>query len=202
MLEQVILVDKNNNEIGTEEKLKAHQLGLLHRAFSIFILRNNQDLELLMQKRVLEKYHSGGLWANSCCGHPRPFESLMEAANRRLYEEIELTLPLKEIGTFIYKTHVGRNLIEHELDHVLIGYYENQSMVPNPVEVETLQWYKIYEVIKAMDKTPSLFAVWLKEALKMVINFTKIEDDQLLQLKLLAVDQQDDPAKSLSKHNP
>ena len=86
MLEQVILVDKDDNAIGVEEKLNAHRLGLLHRAFSIFVLRKNPDLELLMQKRALGKYHSGGLWTNSCCGHPRPSESLMEAANRRLNE--------------------------------------------------------------------------------------------------------------------
>ena len=173
MLEQVILVDKNNNEIGTEEKLKAHQLGLLHRAFSIFVLRKNPDLELLMQKRTSGKYHSGGLWTNSCCGHPMPSESLMEAANRRLNEEIGLTLPLKEIGIFTYKADVGRNLTEHELDHVLIGYWEGQSIIPNPEEVEILQWRKINEVLITMNKKPSLFTIWVKEALKMVVNFTK-----------------------------
>ena len=141
MSEQVILVDKNDNIIGTEEKLKAHQLGLLHRAFSIFVLRRTPDLELLMQKRALTKYHSGGLWTNSCCGHPRPSEPLMEAAARRLKEEIGLSLPLKEIGVFTYKADVGNNLTEHEIDHILIGYWEGETIRPNPEEEETLQWH-------------------------------------------------------------
>lgn len=173
MLEQVILVDKDDNAIGVEEKLNAHRLGLLHRAFSIFVLRKNPDLELLMQKRALGKYHSGGLWTNSCCGHPRPSESVMEAANRRLNEEIGLTLPLKEIGIFTYKADVGGNLREHELDHVLIGYWENQSIIVNPEEVEILKWRKIDEVLSAINNTPTVFTAWFKETLKIVINFTK-----------------------------
>ena len=173
MSEQVILVDKNDNIIGVEEKLKAHQLGLLHRAFSIFILRRNPELELLMQKRALTKYHSGGLWTNSCCGHPRPSEPLMEAAARRLKEEIGLSIPLKEIGTFTYKAHVGNNLTEHEIDHILIGYWEGQLTAPNPEEVETLQWHNLNETLAEMNKHPSLFTVWGKEGLEMVVNFTK-----------------------------
>ncbi len=172
MLEQVILVDRNNNEIGIEEKLRAHQMGLLHRAFSIFVLRKNQDLELLMQKRSLKKYHSGGLWTNSCCGHPRPSESLIAAASRRLNEEIGLHLPLKEIGSFIYKANVGGNLIEHELDHVLIAYWNNRSIVPNHDEVEMVEWRKIDEVLIAIDQTPSLFTAWIREALEMVIKLS------------------------------
>jgi len=173
MSEQVILVDKNDNIIGIEEKLKAHQLGFLHRAFSIFILRRNPELELLMQKRALTKYHSGGVWTNSCCGHPRPSEPLMEAAARRLKEEIGLSIPLKEIGTFTYKAHVGNNLTEHEIDHILIGYWEGQLTAPNSEEVETLQWHNLNETLAEMNKHPSLFTVWVKEGLEMVVNFTK-----------------------------
>ncbi len=173
MSEQVILVDKNDNIIGTEEKLKAHQLGLLHRAFSIFVLRRTPDLELLMQKRALTKYHSGGLWTNSCCGHPRPSEPLMEAAARRLNEEIGLSLPLKEIGVFTYKADVGNNLTEHEIDHILIGYWEGETISPNPEEVETLQWHNLDQTLSEMNQYPSLFTVWVKEGLEMVINLAK-----------------------------
>ena len=173
MSEQVILVDKNDNIIGTEEKLKAHQLGLLHRAFSIFVLRRTPDLELLMQKRALTKYHSGGLWTNSCCGHPRPSEPLMEAAARRLKEEIGLSLPLKEIGVFTYKADVGNNLTEHEIDHILIGYWEGEPIMPNPEEVETLQWHNLDQTLVEMNQNPSLFTVWVREGLEMVINFAK-----------------------------
>ena len=173
MSKQVILVDKNDNIIGTEEKLKAHQLGLLHRAFSIFVLRRNPDLELLMQKRALTKYHSGGLWTNSCCGHPTPSEPLMEAATRRLKEEIGLSLPLKEIGVFTYKADVGNNLTEHEIDHILIGYWEGEPIIPNPEEVETLQWHNLDQTLVEMNQDPSLFTVWVREGLEMVINFAK-----------------------------
>ena len=173
MSEQVILVDKNDNIIGTEEKLKAHQLGLLHRAFSIFVLRRTPDLELLMQKRALTKYHSGGLWTNSCCGHPRPSEPLMEAAARRLKEEIGLSLPLKEIGVFTYKADVGNNLTEHEIDHILIGYWEGETIIPNPEEVETLKWHNLDQTLSEMNQYPSLFTVWVKEGLEMVINLAK-----------------------------
>ena len=158
MLEQVILVDKDDNAVGVEEKLNAHKLGLLHRAFSIFILRENPDLEILMQQRALGKYHSGGLWTNSCCGHPRPSESLMEAATRRLNEEIGLTLLLEEIGVFTYKAALDRNLTEYEFDHVLIGYWDNQSIVPNPKEVQMLQWCKIDELLISMSNTPDFYS--------------------------------------------
>ena len=173
MLEQVILVDNNDTIIGVEEKITAHKLGLLHRAFSIFVLRNNPDLELLMQKRSLAKYHSAGLWSNSCCGHPRPSESVMEAAKRRLNEEIGLNIPLKEIGVFTYKADVGTSLIEHEIDHVLVGYWRGESIRVNPREVSTVKWSKIDEIFSEINNTPSLFTAWFKETLAMVDKFTK-----------------------------
>ena len=173
MLEQVILVDNNDKIIGVEEKITAHKLGLLHRAFSIFVLCNNPDLELLMQKRSLAKYHSSGLWSNSCCGHPRPSESVMEAAKRRLNEEIGLNIPLKEIGVFTYKADVGTSLIEHEIDHVFIGYWRGESIRVNPREVSTVKWSKIDEIFSEINNTPSLFTAWFKETLAMVDKFTK-----------------------------
>ncbi|MBN8511834.1 MAG: isopentenyl-diphosphate Delta-isomerase [Rickettsiales bacterium] len=179
MIEQVILVDSNNNTIGEEEKIKAHQLGLLHRAFSIFVLRKNQVPEVLFQKRALAKYHSSGLWTNSCCGHPRPGETVQEAANRRLQEEIGLNLLLKEIGVFTYKANVGNNLIEHEIDHVFIGYWQGQPIIPNPEEVEQLKWYDLDKVLKEINNKPSLYTAWIGQALEIVIDYTNNTNDEL-----------------------
>lgn len=173
MLEKVILVDENDYPIGSEEKLRAHQCGLLHRAFSIFVLRKGPEIEVLMQKRSIHKYHGGGLWTNTCCGHPRPGESIFEAANRRLNEEMGLTVALQEIGIFTYKANVGNNLTEHEIDHVFIGYWGGQSFIHNPEEVEIVEWRKIKEVFIEMNLTPSIFTIWLKEALAMMIEYTK-----------------------------
>lgn len=177
MINTVILVDKNDNEIGIEEKYNAHKFGLLHRAFSIFILRKNPDLELLLQQRALTKYHSGGLWTNSCCGHPRAFELLTDAACRRLNEEMGLTIPLQEIGNFTYKANLNDNLIEHEFDHVFIGYWNNHLIVPNPEEVQMIKWCKIDDLLVSMNKTPYLFTTWFKESLQMVINFVNLKED-------------------------
>jgi isopentenyl-diphosphate delta-isomerase len=179
MTEQVILVDSNNNTIGEEEKIKTHQLGLLHRAFSIFVLRKNQVPEVLFQKRALTKYHSSGLWTNSCCGHPRPGETVQEAANRRLQEEIGLNLPLKEIGVFTYKANVGNNLIEHEIDHVFIDYWKGQPIIPNPEEVEQLEWYDLHKVLKEINHKPFLYTAWIGQALEIAIDYTNNTNDEL-----------------------
>jgi len=133
MLEQVILIDKDDKQIGQVEKLYAHQLGLLHRAFSVFIYRHAQSkIEYLLQKRNKSKYHSGGLWTNTCCGHPRPEEQLEKAAARRLKEEVGINSDLLELSKYYYKADVGNNLIEHEIDHVFLGtiiIYENLIMM-------------------------------------------------------------------------
>lgn len=173
MLDRVILVNEKNEPIGSEEKLRVHQLGLLHRAFSIFVLRENLGLELLMQKRAMTKYHSGGLWTNTCCGHPRPGESILDAANRRLNEEMGLIIELKEIGSFMYRAEVGNKLIENEVDHVMIGYWNNQLLFPNPLEIDALEWSNVEEVIIAMHETPCVYTIWVKEALTMVMNYSK-----------------------------
>ncbi|MDP3953679.1 MAG: isopentenyl-diphosphate Delta-isomerase, partial [bacterium] len=122
-MEQVVLVDHAGKEIGVEEKLTVHQKGLLHRAFSIFIF--NSKGEVLLQRRAEGKYHSGGLWSNACCSHPRPGETVLEAAHRRLQEEMGFDCGLKEVFTFTYKTPVSKDLIEHEFDHVLIGKHDS-----------------------------------------------------------------------------
>src|SRR3989338_6687613 len=141
MQERVILVDQHDKEIGTEEKLTAHQKGLLHRAFSIFIF--NTKHEMFINKRVSEKYHSGGLWTNACCSHPKPGESLDQATHRRLQEEMGMDCALKPIFTFIYKVNIQKDtLFEHELDHVFFGVTD-ESPKPNPEEVEATAWVHI-----------------------------------------------------------
>lgn len=134
-MEEVVLVDAHDREIGTMEKLEAHRKGLLHRAFSVIIF--NSKGELLLQKRGEDKYHSGGLWTNTCCSHPRPSESLQNATKRRLMEEMGIDLQPEFLYKFIYKTALDKQLIEHELDHVFTGFYDG---VPNINKNEVDDW--------------------------------------------------------------
>ena len=126
-MEKVILVDKTDHQIGEMEKQEAHIKGLLHRAFSIFIF--NSKGEVLLQQRALHKYHSGGLWTNTCCSHPRNGETTIQAANRRLKEEMGMSCALKEEFSFIYKAKLDNDLYEHELDHVLFGTTDLQPQI-------------------------------------------------------------------------
>ena len=136
-MEQVILVDEKDKEIGLEEKIKAHKEGKLHRAFSVFVF--NQKGEMLLQRRALTKYHSGGLWTNTCCSHPRKGEDVDKAASRRLKEEMGFSCGLKEVFSFIYKTGFDNGLMEHEFDHVFVGAYESEPKI-NPEEVAEYKW--------------------------------------------------------------
>ena len=121
--DKVILVDKNDNQVGLMPKLEAHEKGLLHRAFSVFIFNN--EYKLLLQKRATSKYHSGGLWTNTCCSHPREGEDISEAANRRLFEEMGIKTSLRKVYDFIYKAELDNGLTENEFDHVFYGVYDN-----------------------------------------------------------------------------
>ena len=132
-MEKVILVNERDEPIGEMEKMEAHEKGVLHRAFSVFIFNDNN--ELLLQKRASSKYHSGGLWSNSCCSHPRTGETIVEAGTRRLIEEMGFIVPLESVFSFIYKAELDNHLTEHELDHVLIGRY-NEAPKFNADEVE------------------------------------------------------------------
>ncbi len=161
----VITVDKKDEEIGKEEKLKTHQEGKLHRAFSIFIF--NKKGELLLQKRAGAKYHSGGLWSNTCCSHPRPGFDLKEEAKKRLKEEMGVETELKEVFSFIYKTKIGK-LIEHEFDHVFIGKF-NGDPKPNEKEVEEWRWVSKRELKKALKENPEKYTPWLKIIFKKVL---------------------------------
>jgi isopentenyl-diphosphate delta-isomerase len=131
--EMVASVDENDNIIGEEEKIKAHQEGKLHRAFSIFVF--NSKGQMLIQKRAKEKYHSGGLWTNTCCSHPRPGEPIEKAAHRKLKEEMGFDCEIKEIFSFIYKVKFDNGLFENEYDHVFLGKFDGKPM-PDSTEVE------------------------------------------------------------------
>lgn len=157
----VILVDENDNEVGVMEKLQAHQEGLLHRAFSILIF-NDKD-ELLLQQRAISKYHSAGLWTNTCCSHPRPNETVKDAANRRLFEEMGMSCDLQIKTNFIYKTPFDNGLTEHELDYVLIGY-SNQNPTINKEEVEDYKWSSISEIKNDIANNPNQYTSWFKIA--------------------------------------
>lgn len=166
MRDQVILVDENDMAIGTMSKLEAHQKGLLHRAFSIFIF--NSKGELLLQQRALGKYHSGGLWSNTCCSHPLPGESIIDAANRRLIEEMGMHCSLKPAFNFIYKAPFNNGLIEYEYDHVLFGLSE---ICPKPDNTEVLDWKYIDPqlLLAAIEKDPENYTEWLKRCLTQVV---------------------------------
>jgi len=155
----VILVDKNDYEIGIMKKLKAHQGGRLHRALSVFVF--NEKNELLLQKRALSKYHSGGLWTNTCCSHPQPGENVQFSAERRLREEMGLTCHLTYAFQFQYETKLNNNLIENELDHVFIGYSRE---LPNhdPAEVEEWKYMSIESLNKEFATNPRKYTEWLK----------------------------------------
>jgi isopentenyl-diphosphate delta-isomerase len=157
--EKVILVDKNDNPIGLMNKLEAHEKALLHRAFSVFVL--NDKNELMLQQRAHHKYHSPLLWTNTCCSHQRENETNIQAGTRRLREEMGFETELKEMFHFIYKAPFDNGLTEHELDHVMIGYY-NDVPVINKEEVESWKWMKIEEVKNDMLVNPDFYTVWFK----------------------------------------
>jgi isopentenyl-diphosphate delta-isomerase type 1 len=169
----VILVDKHDAEIGIAEKIKAHQEGWLHRAFSVFIYRKKgENLELLLQQRHLSKYHSGGLWTNTCCGHPYPRENILEAGQRRLQEEMGFMASLKALGVFHYTAEVGQGLIENEIDHVLIGEFPPHGKIaPDPQEISDVQWAEVRSLRENILKAPEKYTFWLPKALAFVSHY-------------------------------
>lgn len=166
-MEHIILVNENNEEIGQGEKIKVHQEGRLHRAFSIFIF--NSKGELLVQKRARMKYHSGGLWTNTVCSHPRVGENIEDAAHRRLKEEIGFDCPIKEIFSFIYNIKFNNGLTENEYDHVFIGRFDGK-IVPNLEEAEDWKWINLEELKKSLKENPERYSYWFKIALDKLLN--------------------------------
>ena len=163
MIEEVILVDEFDNSIGTMEKLEAHQKGVLHRAFSIFLF--NKQGELLIQRRSLIKYHSAGLWTNTCCSHPRPNEKTLDAAKRRLKEEMGIETELIYKTHFTYKAKFENNLTEFEFDHIFTGIYTKSPEI-NPEEVDDFNWISLTDLKEKIKINPETFTVWFKIAIE------------------------------------
>src|SRR3990167_2673623 len=167
--EYIVLVDQNDNPIGTAEKIQAHREGLCNRAFSVFIYRKYPQIALLLQKRAEEKYHSAGLWTNTCCSHPRPNEDIIEAGQRRLREEMGIKSTLKNLGWFHYNAHFANGLAENEIDHVLIGTLAKGALIqPNRQEVHAIRWVSVTTLEQELAATPRCFTPWLALALSKI----------------------------------
>lgn len=157
--EKVILVDENDNQIGLMPKMEAHEKAVLHRAFSVFIF--NDKNELMLQQRALHKYHSPGLWTNTCCSHQRDGESNIEAGKRRLNEEMGFVTDLRETTSFVYKAPFDNGLTEHELDHVMIGNYNKEPII-NKDEVASWKWMPLEDVKVDIALRPEKYTAWFK----------------------------------------
>lgn len=159
-------MNEKDEPIGAMEKSEAHEKGILHRAFSVFIF--NSKGEMLLQQRAIEKYHSAGLWSNACCSHPFPGEKINDAAERRLDEELGFKIPLRKIFDFIYKASFTNGLTENEFDHVFIGQYDG-TIEMNPREVKDYSFKTVLQIKKELKDNPEKYTEWFK------ISFSKIE---------------------------
>ena len=164
-MEKVILVDENDNELGSMEKIEAHQKSVLHRAISVFVVNHNG--EWLLQRRAFHKYHSPGLWTNTCCSHPFPGEKSIEAAHRRLKEEMGLQTNLKEIFHFTYREKLDNNMTEHELDHVFLGFTDQKPKI-NSDEVEAWKYISYNDISAEINKNPENYTVWFRKIMERV----------------------------------
>ena len=171
MEELVVLVDENDTQIGLMPKMEAHEKAVLHRAFSVFVF--NEKGELMLQQRAAHKYHSPLLWTNTCCSHQRDGETNIEAGKRRLQEEMGFSTELKEVFSFTYKAPFDNGLTEHEFDHVLIGYYNDQPKI-NPDEVEAYKWMMLADVKKDIEEHPENYTAWFKIIFKE--SYEKLKD--------------------------
>lgn len=168
MNDLILLVNEQDEAVGTMEKMEAHQKGILHRAFSVFIF--NPQGELLLQQRAADKYHGAGLWTNACCSHPYPDEPVAQAATRRLQEEMGFVTPLQKAFHFTYNAQVENNLIEHEFDHVFVGTYDG----PVPFNMEEVAAYRFVnpqQVEAELAEAPHTFTQWFKLALPQVLQW-------------------------------
>ena len=163
MEDRLVLVDENDREVGTESKLPVHVDGRLHRAFSVFVF--DDAGKMLLQRRAVTKYHSAGLWSNTCCGHPRPGEPTEEAAHRRLVEEMRFDCPLQPVFNFKYRAELDNGLFEHEYDHVLVGTFDG-SPTPDPQEVAGWRWAAVDDVSEDQIANPTSYSVWFRIALR------------------------------------
>ena len=166
MIENVILVDENDQEIGVMEKMQAHREAKLHRAFSVFLW--NENNELLLQKRQVDKYHCGGLWTNTCCSHPKVGETLAQAVERRLKEEMNVVCDTNWMYSFVYKADLGDGLFEHEFDHVFFGEFSGHP-TPDATEVEDWKYIGIDALTQDVADHPDQYTPWFKIILKEVL---------------------------------
>jgi len=166
-MEKVILVNENDEPEGLMEKMEAHKKAELHRAFSVFIF--NEKGEMMLQQRALSKYHSPGLWTNTCCSHPREGEETLDAAHRRMMEEMGFDCDISEVFSFTYKADVGQGLTEHEFDHVFVGKYNDEPKI-NPEEVNSWKFMSIDKISEDMEKFPDRFTVWFRIAFDKLMN--------------------------------
>ncbi len=164
-MENVILVDNNDVAQGVMEKMQAHVTGSLHRAISVFVYNSNG--EFLLQQRALQKYHSAGKWSNTCCSHPRPQETNIAAANRRLKEEMGMDCELKEWFNFTYRAEFDNGLVEHEFDHVFIGTSDTLPQ-PNPDEVASFRYISTEALISDINNNPELYTPWFRLCLERI----------------------------------
>ncbi len=159
MRQEVILVDQDDRPVGRQEKLAAHESGELHRAFSVFLF--DSEGRWLLQRRHPDKYHSGGLWTNTCCSHPAPGEQTPAAASERLHMEMGIAAPLEVAFQFLYHAELDNQLIEHELDHVFVGRFEGAPF-PNHLEVSDWRWVHTDALFAEMDAHPERFTYWFR----------------------------------------
>ena len=171
MEEQVILVNEQDEELGLMPKMEAHEKAVLHRAFSVFVL-NDKD-ELMLQQRAGHKYHSPMLWTNTCCSHQRKGEQNIQAGKRRLQEEMGFECELKELFSFVYKAPFDNGLTEHELDHVMIGRYNGDPVI-NPEEVESFKWMSLIDVKSDIAVNPQDYTAWFKIIFERFYNHLKL----------------------------
>jgi isopentenyl-diphosphate delta-isomerase len=165
-LNSVILVDENDSVLGISEKMEAHRKALLHRAFSVLIF--NKQHQILLQRRALDKYHSPGLWTNTCCSHPFPNENTLDAAHRRLSEEMGFDCSINEIFSFIYKAPFDNGLTEHEFDHVFVGFFDGEPNI-NTEEVEAWKWMDWNTLLADIEHNKEEYTVWFQILCKQIV---------------------------------
>lgn len=165
-MDHVILVDNDDNQVGIMEKIQAHEQGLLHRAFSVFLFDSRGHM--LLQQRALDKYHSAGLWSNTCCSHPRPGEGLPQAAARRLFEEMGISCPVTKCFSFVYRAALDNGLTEYEYDHVFTGVFDGVPVV-NPQEVRDWRYADPEQVMEEIKTVPYKFSYWFRQAMHLLL---------------------------------
>lgn len=172
MKDYVVIVDENDCALGQMEKMEAHEKAVLHRAFSIFLF--DESGRMLIQQRAWDKYHSAGLWTNACCSHPRPGEATLQAAERRLREELGIQTELEAVFTYLYKASMENGLTEHEYDHIFVGQYAGDFAL-NAEEVAQVTYVDMNTLAQEIASKPDTFTVWFKALFPQIENYLKTQ---------------------------